>query len=363
MSKKVEYGVSNGKIFRVGDIVEFKKKPPDHIYKITKFVEEDFVTLTGIKDPKLSATARLSSLIKIEKPKQQKIIDTTENCDRCPNPNKNVVFGEGPIDAKIMLVGEAPGRNEDRLGRPFVGDAGKILNRILKEAGLDRKEIYITNVVKCRPVDEQNNNRKPTKDEITVCSLYLQKEIETINPKIICPMGGSALSYFFPDWSISQEHGKALGNLEVEGNIIIPLYHPAYGVYNSEHIPELIEDMKIVATTLEEISKIEQIKIESIPELKETAEYIKRATGHPTGPSTSCLRCKRPLIATRSVSCGYGPVCHIKLFGKPQPLTEEEKVKRSLRRTRQRTRQVPEIDLSQLTDARKWFSQTLQKVL
>jgi len=268
-----------------------------------------------------------------------------QDCKECPASanRRNVVCGNGPVDAELMLVGEAPGRNEDRLGKPFVGAAGEILNRILKETGLDREKIYITNVVKCRPTDDQGNNRTPTKDEITTCCNYLEAEISTINPKIICPMGGSALTYFLPAQTISRVHGNVFGSLEVEGTVIIPLYHPAYGIYDNKRIPELIDDMKIVAGTLRDIREPTIVVVTGEPGQGMSYQDVSVS-------SSTCGRCGKTLTAPRSVAAGLGPVCYMRLFGKPQPPAPGERPKIS-----KRSKRISKIDLSQMVDVREWF--------
>ncbi len=146
---------------------------------------------------------------------------------------KNPVVGEGPANAEIMFVGEAPGRREDELGRPFVGAAGKLLDKILDSIGLDRESVYITNVVKCRPP----NNRTPLESEVKACINYLIRQILAIKPKVIVALGAVAASYLCSKnfvrgepikLSITRVRGKVykntVGNVEF---IVIPTYHPA----------------------------------------------------------------------------------------------------------------------------------------
>lgn len=149
--------------------------------------------------------------------------DECLKCQRCGlhrNANR-VVFGEGNSNAKIMLVGEAPGAEEDRLGRPFVGKAGQLLNKILAAYDLTRKDVYITNVVKCRPP----KNRIPTKQEIKACLPFLEKQIEIINPFIIVCLGSTAARTLIrSDFSITRERGKWHKD---NGRLIMPTFHPA----------------------------------------------------------------------------------------------------------------------------------------
>lgn len=166
-------------------------------------------------------------------------------CSRLCEGRTNVVYGEGPLDAKIIFIGEAPGYNEDKDGRPFIGRAGKMLDSIFKESGLCRSDVYITNIVKCRPVNNIGKNRKPTEEEVFSCMKYIKNEIKEISPKIICPMGGTSSMKFIPDVYISQIHGK-IHRYEDEASII-PLYHPAVALYNTKMISTLIADMRVVA--------------------------------------------------------------------------------------------------------------------
>lgn len=136
------------------------------------------------------------------------------------NPSTNLVFGEGDVNARVMFIGEAPGFHEDRLGRPFVGNAGNLLNKLLEKAELRREEVYITNVVKYRPPE----NRDPSLSEIEAYLPYLARQIETINPRFIVTLGRFSLNFFLPKVRISEVHGRAF---RVHDRIIIPMFHPA----------------------------------------------------------------------------------------------------------------------------------------
>ncbi len=171
-----------------------------------------------------------------------------KNCKKCElwKVRTNVVIGEGDKNARIVLVGEAPGFNEDLQGRPFVGAAGKFLNELLRIAGLKREEVYITNVVKCRPP----KNRNPTDEEINACSPYLDTQLKLINPKIVVAMGSIALKYFAKKFgikplSVSKLHGtvKVVNSLSFNFKIFIT-FHPAAALYNPNVKKEIIEDWK-----------------------------------------------------------------------------------------------------------------------
>ncbi len=161
-------------------------------------------------------------------------------------------MGEGALDSRVVFVGEAPGRREDDTGRPFVGSAGKLLDRLLAKAGLNRVEVFITNVVGCR----QPGNRRPKKGEVEACSGHLRKLLEIIQPNVITPMGNSAVEHIFEmfgleDSIIGDIHGKAYRVKAAWGGITLyPLYHPAAAIYNRNLLSELEMDMEGLATLL-----------------------------------------------------------------------------------------------------------------
>jgi uracil-DNA glycosylase family 4 len=193
------------------------------------------------------------SLSKIEKEIKQIEQDVT-NCRRCDlwKTRNNPVAGEGAVTAKVMFIGEAPGYNEDMQDRPFVGKAGKILDELLHSVGLERKEIYITNILKCRPL----KNRNPLWKEIKACTSYLDKQIMTIKPKVIVTLGNFASSYVLEKFGFQAErigkiHGKIfhIKNLLFDSRII-PLYHPAAAVYNPNLKDVLMQDFKSIINAL-----------------------------------------------------------------------------------------------------------------
>lgn len=173
-------------------------------------------------------------------------------CAKCDlhKTKTNYVFGEGNVTAKILFVGEAPGANEDKLGRPFVGRAGKILDELLAGANLERGDIYICNILKCRPP----NNRNPLPLEIEACTPYLNKQIDFITPKVICTLGNFATAFVFKKFNmkdkvdgISKLHGKVFKFSGLFGEIlIIPMYHPAVATYNPDMINVLIKDFEVL---------------------------------------------------------------------------------------------------------------------
>lgn len=161
------------------------------------------------------------------------------------------VIGEGSHDANIMFVGEAPGKNEAKTGKPFCGMSGRVLDELLQSIKLDREKVYITNIVKDRPT----NNRDPKKEEIEIYGPFLDRQIEIIEPKIIVPLGRFAVEYIMKKFELDSElqpigkiHGQIFdAKLNNKDTIkIIPLYHPAVAVYNRNMINLLKEDFKIL---------------------------------------------------------------------------------------------------------------------
>ena len=171
-----------------------------------------------------------------------------------------VVPGDGNPEAEIMFIGEAPGKKEDELGKPFVGAAGKFLEEMLAAIKMKREDVYIANVCKCRPPE----NRDPLPEEIEICWPWLEKQIEIINPKLIITLGRHSLGRFFPLMKISEVHGKAfrreflnLGNksLPVGRQVFYALYHPAAALYNGSMRETLITDFKKIPKVLSSIAK------------------------------------------------------------------------------------------------------------
>ena len=164
---------------------------------------------------------------------------------------KNVVPGEGPAEAEIMFIGEGPGAKEDELGRPFVGAAGKFLDEMLATIDLKRDEVYIANVVKCRPPQ----NRDPLPEEVASCWPWLLEQIKIIQPKLIVTLGRHSMERFLPNQKISIVHGKAMRR-EIEGigkQIFYTLYHPAAALYNGSMREILIKDFKRIPKIIEKI--------------------------------------------------------------------------------------------------------------
>lgn len=203
----------------------------------------------------------MKNLEKTEKMKE--IRDEVVACDRCSlgkyrkQNNYLPVIGQGDHNAQIMLVGEAPGLNEAKTGRPFCGASGKILDELLAAAGFERQEVYICNILKDRPPQ----NRNPLSDEIAVCTPYLERQIEIVSPKVIGALGNFSAAFLMEKYGlkdkiqgISKIHGQIFETgADFGGVIIVPLYHPAAAVYNANMKDTLKNDFaklkKIISPT------------------------------------------------------------------------------------------------------------------
>ena len=199
--------------------------------------------------------------------KLQKEVSICQKCDLYKTRTQTV-FGAGNINTDIVFIGEAPGKDEDIQGKPFVGRAGKFLNELLASVGLSRDDIYITNILKCRPP----NNRDPDETEIKVCSPYLEKQIDMINPKVIVTLGRYSLNYFLPGFSISKVHGQPKRRIS-DSRVIFPMYHPAVALYRGSFREILINDMKRLSRLLDKWDDIE--KESKLDEEIETPENLK----------------------------------------------------------------------------------------
>jgi DNA polymerase len=158
------------------------------------------------------------------------------------------VPGEGPADAKIMFIGEAPGFNEDRQGRPFVGAAGQFLSELLALAGLRRQDVFIANVVKHRPP----NNRDPEPDEIAACGAYLERQIAAIDPRVIVTLGRFSMAKWFPGERISRIHGQPRW---AGGRLIVPMMHPAAALHQPQNRPLIEADFQRLPGILEQAER------------------------------------------------------------------------------------------------------------
>jgi len=169
-----------------------------------------------------------------------------DSCDRCKlsETRKTIVFGEGPDNAKLVFVGEAPGVEEDLAGRPFVGAAGKLLNDIIRAMGLDRKDVYICNVVKCHPP----RNRDPEHDEIDICLPFLRAQLSLIKPEVICTIGRvSAQSLISKDFKITRDRGQWYTFMDIP---VMPTYHPAYLLRYPQAKRQVWDDVQEIMKTM-----------------------------------------------------------------------------------------------------------------
>jgi uracil-DNA glycosylase len=183
-------------------------------------------------------------------------------CTRCAlqYSRKMAVPGEGPHNAEIMFIGEGPGFHENEQGRPFVGAAGKYLDELLAKINMKRSQVYITNVVKCRPP----GNRDPLPEELEACREYLERQIQVINPKVVVTLGRFSMAHFLPNAKISAIHGQAM---RVKGRLVIAMYHPAAALHQQS----------LKATIEQDFSHLPELIAQATP----TAEPVQEKTGEP----------------------------------------------------------------------------------
>lgn len=189
--------------------------------------------------------------------------DEITRCQRCAlsQARKRAVPGEGREDAEIVLIGEAPGFHEDQQGRPFVGAAGQFLEELLDSISLRREDVYICNVIKCRPP----GNRDPLSEEIETCKPYLDRQIELIAPRMIVTLGRVSMERYFPGAKISHIHGQPR---KVGGIIYYPMYHPAAALHQPRWRQVIKEDMLKIPQLLAEADRIAET------ELPQSAEQL-----------------------------------------------------------------------------------------
>ncbi|MEE9524179.1 MAG: uracil-DNA glycosylase [Thermodesulfovibrionales bacterium] len=198
----------------LGLVLEFYR----HLGIESIYVESDVGDLTG---GQLRTGEKKKAL-------EDLMVNVIGECTRCglSEERTNIVFGEGSADCEIMFIGEGPGADEDKQGRPFVGRAGQVLTNLIKKMGFERKDVYIANIVKCRPPD----NRNPSTDEADTCIPFLKKQIEIIQPKVIMLLGNVPLQNFFgSELRITKARGKFV---EYSGIKVMPTFHPSYLMRN-----------------------------------------------------------------------------------------------------------------------------------
>ena len=201
-------------------------------------------------------------------PKLQALNGEVADCTKCPlhSTRTNTVPGEGPVPADIMFIGEGPGKNEDLQVRPFVGAAGKLLEELLQGIGKSREEVFIANVVKCRPP----GNRDPQSEEVQSCWSYLERQVALVDPKLVILLGRHAMDRFLPGQKISNDKGKPKRR-EITGlgvRVYMPIYHPAAALYNPNLKESLAEDFAKIDPILEKIHDLPRFE-SSRPQLEE----------------------------------------------------------------------------------------------
>jgi uracil-DNA glycosylase len=176
-------------------------------------------------------------------------------CHKCEiaKLRTKVVPGEGPENAEIMFIGEAPGWHEDQQGRPFVGQAGQFLEKLLASINLKREQVFITNVIKTRPPD----NRDPLPTEIQNCRPWLDQQIAIIKPKMIVTLGRYSMAPYFPGKSISKVHGTAV---KKDGVLYFAMYHPAAALHQGSLRKDIEADMLKIPKVLAEVTTVEEVK-------------------------------------------------------------------------------------------------------
>ena len=185
----------------------------------------------------------------------EEVARLVRHCTDCPlhQGQTNAVPGEGAADADIMFIGEVPGYQEDRLGRPFVGPAGQFLDELLASIGMRREQVFIANMIKCRAPE----NRDPKPDEMAACGKYLDRQIQLVNPRLIVPLGRIALGRFFPGESITRARGKVR---EKDGRFIYPVMHPAAALHRQELRATIVSDFEAIPSVLEDLAKAAPVK-------------------------------------------------------------------------------------------------------
>jgi len=199
----------------------------------------------------------------------KEIADEVASCKKCElfHSREKGVPGEGPSNAEIMFIGEGPGFHENMQGRPFVGAAGDLLVELLQEIGLKREDVYITNVVKCRPP----GNRDPAPEELMACSPYLERQLQAINPKVIVTLGRFSMARFIPHAKISEIHGNPI---QVKGKLVVPFYHPAAALHRPSLRADVEKDFAALPELIKNANQAPSIQVEEPPEENKQAEQL-----------------------------------------------------------------------------------------
>jgi DNA polymerase len=199
----------------------------------------------------------------------KKVAAEASGCTKCDLQfsRKLAVPGEGPGNAEIMFIGEGPGFHENEQGRPFVGAAGQFLEELLASIHLKREQVFITNVVKCRPP----GNRDPQTEELAACSDYLERQILAINPKVIVTLGRYSMARFLPHAKISEIHGQAV---RVHGRLIVPMYHPAAALHQPSLRSAVESDFARLPEWMAKAGTVPEITNENIPAETQNHEQL-----------------------------------------------------------------------------------------
>lgn len=196
-----------------------------------------------------------SNLPPVSEMNLSQIAQAVHDCTQCPLSHQGrsrAVPGEGNPNADIMLIGEGPGAHEDKQGRPFVGASGKFLEQLLNNAGYQRQDVFIANVVKCRPP----NNRDPQPEELTACSAFLNRQIELVNPKVIVTLGRFSMYRYFPGAAITKIHGQPK---QIGDRLVVPMFHPAAALHQPRWRPEITADFEKLPGFVVEITALQEL--------------------------------------------------------------------------------------------------------
>jgi DNA polymerase len=208
---------------------------------MSKFIKENFIKeIYGVEEILMDRCSN------IESSPFDVLVERVKVCRKCQlaKSRQNIVFGEGNINADLMFIGEGPGAEEDKQGRPFVGRAGQLLTKMIQAMGLKREDVYIANIVKCRPPD----NRNPFKEEAQSCIEYLMEQIKIVKPKVIICLGSVAATYLLnTEKQISKLRGQFTNFNDIK---VMPTFHPAYLLRNPSKKKEAWEDLKKVINFL-----------------------------------------------------------------------------------------------------------------
>lgn len=187
-------------------------------------------------------------------------------CKKCVlyNSRKRAVSGEGPQNAAVMFIGEGPGFHENESGRPFVGQAGKFLEELLAGIGMRREDVFIANVVKCRPP----GNRDPLPEELQACGTYLERQIQAINPQVIVTLGRFSMARFLPSAKISSVHGQSF---QVGSQLVVPMFHPAAALHQPSLRPMLERDFARLPDLISKRIPAKAIQEETQPDAEKPA--------------------------------------------------------------------------------------------